>query len=96
VFQEEIVVQTVDTFGYLLPAPVKRRVEPLPILTGEILLGRPVKLFEVRRPGSPFKMMSQLVSQRFPGLAAPVELVELRQSMKRAVVENNAAQHSTR
>ena len=49
-FQEEIVVQTVDTFGYLLPAPVKRRVEPLPILTGEILLGRPVELFEVRRP----------------------------------------------
>ena len=72
-FQEEIVVQTVDAFGDLLPAPVEQRIEPLPILTGEILLGRPVELFEVRRPGSPFQMMSELVSQRLPGLAAPVE-----------------------
>jgi len=40
VLQEEIVVQPVDAFGNFFPAAVEQRIEPLPILTGEILLGR--------------------------------------------------------
>src|SRR5262245_38861691 len=97
VFQEEIVVEPVNALGDFLPAPVKRRIEPLSILPGEILLGRPVELFGIGGRGPPFQVMPELVSERLPGLAPPVEIsVEFRQRPEGTVVQNDAAQHPTR
>src|SRR5204863_8729941 len=73
-FYEDVVVDFIDARGQRLSRAVKGGVERLPLLTGEVLLGRPVVGLERLDVGPPFQVVAQLVGQRLPGLVTPLEL----------------------
>ena len=92
--EKDVVFDTVRAVRHDFPLKEKPRVEVLAVMPREVLLDRPVEVFEIRRPGAPFEMMPELVSQRLPRLLAPIESGrEVGEGRERAVVQDDTALH---
>src|SRR5439155_7506345 len=90
-FDEHVVVHLVDARGYRFSRAIERGVERLSVMPREVLLRRRVVRLEGRDVGPPLEVMAELVGQRVPGLAAPIEVapLEARESRERAVVQHD-------
>ncbi len=77
-----------------LPRQEEERVEPLPLLPGEVLLRGAVEVLQVGGAGAPLEVVAELVGQRVPRLLPPVEAGrEPGQRREGPVVEDDAALH---
>src|SRR6266550_629818 len=89
--EEYIVVDLIHARCHLLARSVEGWIEPLPIPPREVLLRGPIVGLERRDVGAPLEVMAELVRQRIPCLAPPVEvaLIEASERGERAVVQDD-------
>ena len=69
----------VDFTGKAFSAP---KIEGLPFMPLEVLLGGPVVRFQRRHVRPPLEMMPQLVRQCLPRFRAPIEVAEAGQGLE--------------
>src|SRR5207247_5377594 len=82
VLDEDVVLDLVDPVGDLFARAVEHRVERLPLLAREVLLGRPIVGLERTGVRAPFEMVTQLVGERLPRLLAPLVVAPDRKSTR--------------
>src|SRR5207245_9841416 len=90
VLDEDVFLDLVDPIGDLFARAVEHRVERLPLLAREVLLGRPIVGLERTGVRAPFEMVTELVGERLPRLLAPLEVAPPGERREGAVVEDDA------